>query len=448
MVSPHSSSLGFWVGRGEDGYMNSDVYKCLQKNLYKAVGIGEESKHCSAAGSRVQTDIFPLPTWQEKEGISVPAWVSCVPAGLGCRGSCGEPAGDAQSTVNTYLFMMQAQGIMIRENMRTIGAQVYEQVVRSAYAKRNSSVNDSDYPLDLSHNDTFLQATTFLPEDFTYFPNNTCPERLPSMKGPIDVNMSEITMEDIHQFFSRDPSIKLGGHWKPSDCLPRWKVAILIPFRNRYEHLPVLLRHLIPMLQRQRLQFAFYVVEQAGNQPFNRAMLFNVGFREAMKDLAWDCLIFHDVDHIPENDRNYYGCGQMPRHFAAKLDKYMYLLPYNEFFGGVSGLTVEQFQKINGFPNAFWGWGGEDDDLWNRVQYAGYSVTRPEGDTGKYKSIPHHHRGEVQFLGRYALLRKSKERQALDGLNNLNYFPNVTYDALYKNITVNLTPELALVTEY
>lgn len=47
------------------------------------------------------------------------------------------------SAVNTYLFMMQAQGILIRDNMRTIGAQVYEQVVRSAYAKRNSSVNDS-----------------------------------------------------------------------------------------------------------------------------------------------------------------------------------------------------------------------------------------------------------------------------------------------------------------
>lgn len=49
---------------------------------------------------------------------------------------------------------------------------------------------------------------------------------------------------------------------------------------------------------------------------------------------------------------------------------------------------------------------------------------------------------------RYALLRKSKERQAVDGLNNLNYFANVTYDALYKNITVNLTPELAQVAEY
>ncbi|KAK2110135.1 Beta-1,4-galactosyltransferase 5, partial [Saguinus oedipus] len=80
--------------------------------------------------------------------------------------------------------------------------------------------------------------------------------------GPIDINMSEIGMDYIHELFSKDPTIKLGGHWKPSDCMPRWKVAILIPFRNRHEHLPVLFRHLIPMLQRQRLQFAFYVVEQ------------------------------------------------------------------------------------------------------------------------------------------------------------------------------------------
>ncbi|XP_034508347.1 beta-1,4-galactosyltransferase 6, partial [Ailuropoda melanoleuca] len=193
--------------------------------------------------------------------------------------------------------------------------------------------------------------------------------------------------------------------------------------------------------------FLFSFVK-TGTQPFNRAMLFNVGFKEAMKDSVWDCVIFHDVDHLPENDRNYYGCGEMPRHFAAKLDKYMYILPYKEFFGGVSGLTVEQFRKINGFPNAFWGWGGEDDDLWNRVHYAGYNVTRPEGDLGKYKSIPHHHRGEVQFLGRYKLLRYSKERQYIDGLNNLIYTPKILVDRLYTNISVNLMPELAPIEDY
>lgn len=52
--------------------------------------------------------------------------------------------------------------------------------------------------------------------------------------------------------------------------------------------------------------------------------------------------------------------------FRMLFSAFFCSLPYKEFFGGVSGLTVEQFRKINGFPNAFWGWGGEDDDLWNR----------------------------------------------------------------------------------
>lgn len=52
----------------------------------------------------------------------------------------------------------------------------------------------------------------------------SCPSPLCS-EGPIDINMSEIGMDDIHQLFSRDSSIKLGGHWEPSDCVARWKVS-------------------------------------------------------------------------------------------------------------------------------------------------------------------------------------------------------------------------------
>lgn len=43
-----------------------------------------------------------------------------------------------------------------------------------------------------------------------------------------------------------------------------------------------------------------------------------------------------------------------------------YRLPYAGYFGGVSGLSKSQFLKINGFPNEYWGWGGEDDDIFNR----------------------------------------------------------------------------------
>ncbi|XP_024240914.1 beta-1,4-galactosyltransferase 5 [Oncorhynchus nerka] len=350
----------------------------------------------------------------------------------------------APGIVNEYLFMVQATGIHIKDNVKNIGVQVLEQVVRGGY-----NINGTDYAYDFNLSESDVPPTTYLPDSFTYLSSQICPERLPSMKGRLEVNMSEMALEDVERvLLNAEPSMTLGGYWKPRDCVPRWKVAILVPFRNRHEHLPILLRHLIPALQRQRLQFAFYVVEQVGSEPFNRAMLFNVGFREAMRDLDWDCMVFHDVDHMLENDRNYYGCGDMPRHFAVKLNKYSYMLPYNEFFGGVSGLTVEQFTKINGFPNAFWGWGGEDDDLWNRVQYANYTVSRPQGELGRYMSIPHHHRGEVQFLGRYTLLRRSKERQSLDGLNNLRYSPLLSRRPLYTNISVSLSRKLAPIADY
>lgn len=30
----------------------------------------------------------------------------------------------------------------------------------------------------------------------------------------------------------------------------------------------------------------------------------NIGYKEAIKDYDWACLIFHDVDLVPEDDRN------------------------------------------------------------------------------------------------------------------------------------------------
>lgn len=45
---------------------------------------------------------------------------------------------------------------------------------------------------------------------------------------------------------------------------------------------------------------------------------------------------------------------------------FSFSLPYKSFFGGVSALTPEHYMKMNGFPNTYWGSGGENDDIATR----------------------------------------------------------------------------------
>ena len=50
-------------------------------------------------------------------------------------------------------------------------------------------------------------------------------------------------------------------------------------------------------------------------------MLLNIGYLEAMKVANWTCLIFHDVDLLPENDLNTYNCPRAPRHMSVGKKK-------------------------------------------------------------------------------------------------------------------------------
>ena len=63
---------------------------------------------------------------------------------------------------------------------------------------------------------------------------------------------------------------------------------------------------------------------QAGETNFNRAMLFNIGYKESLKFHDFKCFVFHDVDLIPEDDKNYYGCPTAPRHLSVAVDKFNY----------------------------------------------------------------------------------------------------------------------------
>ena len=58
--------------------------------------------------------------------------------------------------------------------------------------------------------------------------------------------------------------------------------TIIIPYRDREEHLRELLGYLHPFLQAQNLSYRILVIEQIKGKPFNRAKLFNIGVAEAL----------------------------------------------------------------------------------------------------------------------------------------------------------------------
>ena len=57
-------------------------------------------------------------------------------------------------------------------------------------------------------------------------------------------------------------------------------------------------------------------------------MLLNIGFREALRFNNYKCFIFHDVDLLPENDRNKYSCPSSPRHLSVAVDTFNYRQVY------------------------------------------------------------------------------------------------------------------------
>ena len=245
-----------------------------------------------------------------------------------------------------------------------------------------------------------------------------CPLIPPKLFGRLNFFNDSLTFEEMEEQFSW---LEPGGRHKPEECLSRNKVAIVVPYRNRDRHLRIFLYNIHPMLERQQLDYGVYIVEQDGDEKFNRAKLFNVGFLEALKHYDYQCFIFHDIDLIPEDDRNLYTCpeSERPRHMTVAVEQFGYGILYEEIFGGVTALTTEQFKRINGFSNEFWGWGGEDDDLYNRVIYYGYNITRYPAEIARYKSLEH----EIASPNpdRIDKLRDGEQRYKTDGINSIKY---------------------------
>lgn len=202
-------------------------------------------------------------------------------------------------------------------------------------------------------------------------------------------------------------------------------LAIIVPYRDnpeqdRKSQLERFTEHVKKVFKGKK--WKLYVIEQSDDgQKFNRGKLLNIGMKLALKD-GCELLATHDVDLLPQPDivPFYYLYSKFhPVHLGhVWQDKYRYW----EFIGGILLMSDFIAQKVNGYPNNFWGWGGEDDALYDRILTFKIQIYEPTD--GSVEELKHVNTSEIKKYVNH----KKKQNILKDllhwkenGMNNLKY---------------------------
>jgi predicted glycosyltransferase involved in capsule biosynthesis len=216
------------------------------------------------------------------------------------------------------------------------------------------------------------------------------------------------------------------------------KIAIIIPYRtNKYQNREEQLNKFIEYYHNYINNLDIYIVEQSeDNRKFNRGALLNIGFDIANKK-EYDMYIFHDVDLIspPELKKLYSYVAKYPIQIGNLWrEKYTFA----DFLGGIISFNKDTFVKVNGYPTNFFGWGGEDDSLYNRLVTNDIPVYYPEtNEKIEIKEMSHVPTTDIKEL-----TNSNKQNNILsdlknwrsNGLKQLKYKINDKISMNYENV--------------
>ena len=181
--------------------------------------------------------------------------------------------------------------------------------------------------------------------------------------------------------------------------------------------------------------FDVFLIEQSedGNK-FNIGKLKNIGFDIASNsNKNYDFFIFTDIDVLPDDDLSKYYFNVINGIASLGIRGTRYSTN-NCFTGTCIGLNKKSFKKINGYPNNFWGWGGEDHCLHmrcniNKIKFfspsKGSVIDIEEKKDGKKLS-----QEEKNIILKQNKLKEMRKREKIildrkiwknNGLNNLIY---------------------------
>lgn len=191
------------------------------------------------------------------------------------------------------------------------------------------------------------------------------------------------------------------------------KLGLIIPYRNRKEHLDIFIQYITKHFRNNNIDYKIIIVKQANNNTFNKCRLMNIGAEYLYNDVDYFC--FHDVDLIPDKyvDYNIYDnqvihlCGKLieNKDNIIKDNEFYYGMNFNDYYnnhkyrdynnrkllGGVT-LILKEIWRKHQWNEIFQGWGYEDNEYWYRLEYNGYKIKR---FNGKYISLFHFDRSKM-----------------------------------------------------
>jgi hypothetical protein len=182
------------------------------------------------------------------------------------------------------------------------------------------------------------------------------------------------------------------------------KYSIIIPYRDREEHLQLLLPRLQEVFKDKN--YEIIVSEQNNDDNFNLSNTQNVAAQFATGNI----IILHQVDYYPLDDVSYEILDQptLPAKKGIFVNYDLTKRSYDDipegyrkwedsidegFYGGVIVMRKEHWDKINGLNPLYKGWGNEDEDLRERLKWAGYSPRR--NDMGTFYCLYHEDNGDM-----------------------------------------------------
>ena len=160
------------------------------------------------------------------------------------------------------------------------------------------------------------------------------------------------------------------------------RIAIITIYRNKADNTRLqqkrLFTYWMNKILYQTCEYDIIIVEQSEKYLFNIGKLKNIGFDYLNKysNQTYSNYIFADIDTIPDSNLidYFFKHTDSLNSIATFGTRYEDIEHHNRpFAGALISCSKSIFEELNGYPNNFYGWGGEDTDLLIRL----FAINKP-----------------------------------------------------------------------